>query len=169
MNRATQFHATLYAAVDARRQARRYVLAVLLGFILATVVASVAQAQQAGSLPGAVFVQAVEHPPALWERIYKEVEKCVGKRGKFKAVKWYVTAQPWMDSTTGKTYGMWRIANGKPSIIVAHGDTGVVRHESLHDILWANGFRPIHLSWDNSTNPEHPMPPFGKCAERFAN
>jgi hypothetical protein len=115
-----------------------------------------------------VFVQSVEHPPELWRRIYAEVEKCAGVKGKFKAVKWYVTAQPWVDSTNGKTYGLWRISNGRPSIIVAHGDTAVVRHEALHDILWRSGFRPFRMVGDNSTNPEHPMPPFGHCAERFA-
>jgi hypothetical protein len=152
----------LFLAATWRRSARVFVLAVLFGFIAVTV----AQAQ--GSLPGAVFVQRVEHPPAIWERIYKEVEKCVGFKGKFKAIKWYITAAPW-ESDNGTTYGMWRISNGKSSIIVAHGDTAVVRHESLHDILWYNGFRPFHMAGDNSTNPEHPMPPFGKCAERYAS
>jgi hypothetical protein len=139
--------------------------AFVLGWLLVglLVPADVAQAQH-----GAVFVMAVEHPPAIWERIYHEVETCVGKKGKYKDVRWFVTAEPWTDAEGNKTYGMWRMSGGKALIVVAHADTAVVRHEVLHDILWRNGFRPFRMAGDNSTNPEHPMPPFGKCAERYA-
>jgi hypothetical protein len=143
--------------------------AAVLGFLLVGILvpADVAQAQAPISLPGAVFVQAVKHPPPLWEQIYHEVEKCVGHKGKFKDVRWFVTAQPWAKEPGDTTYGMWRLSGGKSSIIVARGDTGVVRHESLHDIAYHAGFRPFRMAGDSTTNPEHPTPAFGKCAERY--
>ena len=113
----------------------------------------------------AVVVEEVA-PDTSWERIYHEVEKCVGmKKGKYEAVRWFVTPAPW-GSGQYLTYGLWHVSDGKPRIIVAARDTAVVRHEALHDVLWRNGFKPFRIPADSSNNPEHPMPPFGLCAKR---
>jgi hypothetical protein len=118
-----------------------------------------------------LFISAVDKPPAAWEAIYRQVEECTGKKGKYKAVHWYTTPQPW-EGGNGKTWGLWWRSRetGKHSIIVSLGDsalvTALVRHEALHDILWRAGFRPFRMPADSSNNPEHPMPPFGKCAKR---
>lgn len=118
-----------------------------------------------GAMP-AIFVEEVENPPTVWETIYHEVEDCVGLKGKYKAVQWYVTTAPW-ESGTGLVYGLWSGGKGRARIIIAAYDTAVVRHEVLHDILHRNGFKPFRLPADNSTNPEHPQPPFGTCAKRY--
>jgi hypothetical protein len=158
--------------------------AFVLGFVLAglLVPADVAQAQQpATGLPSIVYVTRVI-PPIEWRIIYQEVERCVGQRGDYDSVEWYVTNSPWQGAH-GTTMGLWR-APGKDreivvpwgiryetinrKIVVVRNDTLVVRHEALHDILHRNGFRPKRAASDSTTNPEHPMPPFGKCAERYA-
>lgn len=122
------------------------------------------EAQSPAAYP-AIVVEEVE-PPPLWETIYHEVEDCVGmKKGKFREVRWYVTATPW-GTGRNRTWGLWYITSGEPRIIVAAYDTSVVRHEALHDVLWRNGFKPFRIPADSSNNPEHPMPPFGTCAKR---
>ena len=114
----------------------------------------------------AIVVEAVE-PDTSWERIYHEVEDCVGmKDGKYEVVRWFVTERPWAKAEGDSTYGLWYVSDGKPRIIVAAYDTAVVRHEALHDVLWRNGFKPFRIPADSSNNPEHPMPPFGLCAKR---
>jgi hypothetical protein len=136
-------------------------LAVLVALVVGWVQACGAQR----SAPAAVYVEEVT-PPAAWEAIYHEVETCVGmEKGKYDAIRWFVTPEPWGEGS-GRTYGLWHVAGGRPSIIIAAWDTAVVRHEALHDILWRNGFKPFRIPADSSNNPEHPMPPFGTCAKR---
>ena len=128
---------------------------------------------QSGAPQGVVYVSRVEHPPESWARIYHEVELCANQWGDYSSVEWFVSDAAWKGSHGGLTFGLWRQSDTekgvKRRIIVVRGDTAVVRHEALHDILNLNGFTPKRAAADsNSTNPEHPMPPFGKCAIRYA-
>lgn len=132
--------------------------------ILYGVTVTSCEAQSRYSYP-AIIVEEI-NPPTLWEAIYHEVEDCVGmKKGRFKAIRWFVTPEPW-GPADNLTWGLWHASGGQPRIVIAARDTGVVRHEALHDILWRNGFKPFRVPADSSNNPEHPMPPFGTCAKR---
>ena len=91
------------------------------------------------------------------------MEKCLGLRGDFSKVQWYITPQPWVDGLHGAavTYGLWRpphrIIVNAPDVL----DSALVSHESVHDILGSNGLQ-------SPENP-HPKPFFGPrgCAAEF--
>ena len=139
------------------------------GFLLVglLVPADVAQAQDRTSLPGAVFVQRVEHPPDLWRRIYREVEVCVGHKGKFEAVRWYVTAQPWTNQRGDTTYGMWHRSGDKPIIIVAHDrylldelPTQVIEVGAGHAVRYLGNYEDYVRAKENAA--AQPPPPSGR-------
>jgi hypothetical protein len=115
---------------------------------------------------GALYVTQVEHPPALWEQIYHETERCLKKTGDYGDVQWYTTTVPWdRGNNRGLTWGLWRDMDGPNQIIVVLGDTALIRHESVHDILARNGFQPDKRS--GASDPEHPSPEFDVCARHY--
>jgi hypothetical protein len=135
MNRATQFHATLYAAVDARRQARRYVLAVLLGFVLATVVASVAQAQGAAKNP---YQPHPGNPPLL---IFADTAGIVGAGQDVYATWIFSRVSPTSFPSSGilVAFDCWTHRVRRLAQVVYHWNsdsTGVVGQIEEHDGQW---------------------------------
>lgn len=110
---------------------------------------------------GGIMVEPIE-PPAAWARAYHRVERCVGRSGDFEAVHWFVTPHPWRT----KSGDLWVGAFTPPqTIVLVAGDTMNVRHESLHHILWASGWRPAPA--DSGQIGVHPSPPFGLCAPLY--
>jgi hypothetical protein len=116
---------------------------------------------------GVLYVNRIEPTPAM-AAMYKDVESCLHQRGNFHKVTWQVVAHPW-ESERGKTWGMWRSGRfGWNTITAVQADTAILRHEMVHDILNRNGFHANRSGADSLDNsPEHPAPPFGKCAQRF--
>jgi len=123
---------------------------------------------QETTMPHVVFVFQVE-PPKEWREIYTEVEKCMNKRGDFAGVEWFVTSAPMLGAFGGKVWGLWHVSrDGQRKILAYHGQSGIIRHEIIHDILYLNGFKSRRTPADSlTTDPEHPMPPFGKCGFRY--
>jgi len=106
--------------------------------------------------------------PEKWATIYHEAETCVGQVGDFASVSWFVMFEPITGLRNEHTWGLWRVdSSDSRQIITYRGDPEIVRHEVLHDILYLNGFVSPRTEADSlSTDPEHPMPPFGRCALR---
>lgn len=115
-------------------------------------------------------------PPANYAGWYESAEKCAGMKGDFKAVTWTITPTPWGDTT----YAEWHVVRdslGFPKrveITISVGlwlDSMIVIHESLHDILWRNGWAapdaPEGLGHDATARLYHPSPPYGVCAPIF--
>ncbi len=107
-------------------------------------------------------------PPQSWRAIYAEVETCAGRpQGQFDGITWYwveTGGGPWVGEGGLPTYGMTRPESRR--IYLIHGDTTVLRHEMLHDVLWQSGWRPTP-SGPNGTFTHadlHPAPPFGLCS-----
>jgi len=106
-------------------------------------------------------------PPPSWRAIYAQVEQCAGRpEGQYDGIRWYwveTGGGPWQGEG-GATYGMTRPESRQ--IYLIHGDTTVLRHEMLHDVLWQSGWRPTP-SGPNGTFTHadlHPAPPFGLCS-----
>jgi len=130
-----------------------------------TVFGSKARAQEAApeNLPAVVYVTPVT-PPAIWEQIYHEVEQCLGHTGDFAGIRWFVTSTAWR-GPNGRADGLWMArADGRRDIVVARGDTAVVRHEIVHDLLWHRG---PHDERAATSSEVHPVPPFGRCAKEY--
>ncbi|MGH7535700.1 MAG: hypothetical protein ACREMG_08955 [Gemmatimonadales bacterium] len=99
-----------------------------------------------------------------YARWYATVEKCSGLQGDFAGVKWYVTPHPWPSANGKMTSAVWTdrriILNGEML-----ADSNLVKHESLHDVLYVSGWRPPAKPASEYTHADlHPAPPFGLCA-----
>ena len=93
---------------------------------------------------GAPFV-----PPDRYAMWYAEMEACVGRRGRYDKVRWFV-----LDSTIAARhamYGVWQPPHGIYLAGPAVASEAVVRHEMIHDLIGAG----------------HPVPPFDACAPRW--
>jgi hypothetical protein len=101
---------------------------------------------------------------AVLKHFYRAAEKCLGLKGNYARVRWFLTPKPWSDGQhQGLTYGMWREKSPKNKITLnaaEANDSVLIVHESTHDIL--------------SRHPEitdtalHPMPYFdGRCSPEF--
>jgi hypothetical protein len=104
-------------------------------------------------------------PQPEYARWYSSAERCLGMKGAYAKVQWFVTPGPWTDHQHGNglTYGVWRpphkIILNRPEAV----DSTLVIHEAVHDILGANG---IDQSRDEDQG--HPLPYFdGRCTYRY--
>lgn len=108
-------------------------------------------------------------PPANYRDWYGEAEKCVGMKGDYDKVHWFVNPTPWGHTTFAQFY-VYRDSLGFPrqeEITISVGlwlDSMIVIHESIHDILWRNGWSAPSTKGVSLSQLEHPSPPFGKCA-----
>lgn len=96
-------------------------------------------------------------PPPSFERVYHEVEACSGRRGEFAQVEWYWMPGP-IALASRQVTGFWKDRR----IVMIRDDTSHVRHESLHDVLYVSGWRPV--AGARTYEDGHPHPPFGWCA-----
>lgn len=88
-------------------------------------------------------------PPDRYAVWYAEMEACVGRRGNYDKVRWFV-----LDSTIAARhamYGVWQPPHGIYLALPAVASEAVVRHEMVHDLIGAG----------------HPVPPFDACAPRW--
>jgi hypothetical protein len=104
-------------------------------------------------------------PQPEYARWYSSAERCLGMKGAYAKVQWFVTPGPWTDHRHGNglTYAVWRpphkIILNRPEAM----DSTLVIHEAVHDILGANG---IDQSRDEDQG--HPLPYFdGRCTYRY--
>jgi hypothetical protein len=155
------------ARIEARSRYRRWTLfwALVLGLTLGLAAAAHAQSPSA-----VLYISRIEPTPAL-AAMYHEVELCVHAKGHFKQVDWNTANAAWVDPQHGTTWGLWTRHGTRTQIIAVAGDTAILRHEMLHDVLYHSGWRPHRTPADSGSNaPEHPSPPFGgagDCARRF--
>jgi hypothetical protein len=119
------------------------------------------------------------NPPPDYERWYHLAEQCAGMRGGYEGVMWGVVPHPW-STAAGQTHGQWSVTRDDKGFIkrveiVLNADEWrdslLVMHESLHDILFHNGWEgpapKAGMSRDDSVRTRHPNPPFEKCAPTF--
>ncbi len=114
-----------------------------------------------------LYIQRMEPTPAM-AAMYREVETCMHTKGAFKQIDWNTASMSWVDPQKGTTWGLWSRRGTRSRIIAVAGDTAILRHEMLHDVLYHSGWRAHRTPADSGSNvPEHPSPPFGDCARRF--
>lgn len=118
--------------------------------------------------PSAVlYISRIEPTPEM-AAMYREVETCMHAKGAFRQVDFYAAGAPWVDPQHGTTWGLWTRHGARTQIIAVAGDTAIMRHEMLHDVLHHSGWRVHRTPADSGSNaPEHPSPPFSDCARRF--
>jgi hypothetical protein len=105
------------------------------------------------------------HPRPEYDRWYASAERCLGLRGAYTKVQWFVAPSPWSDHRHGNglTYGVWRpphkIILNRPEAL----DSTLVIHEAVHEILDANG-----IDQSREEDQGHPFPYFdGRCTYRY--
>ena len=104
-------------------------------------------------------------PQSEYARWYASAERCLGMRGAYAKVQWFVAPAPWSDGRHGNdlTYGAWRPPHKITLNLPEAMDSTLVIHEAVHDILGANG---IDQSRDEDQG--HPPPYFdGRCTYRY--
>jgi hypothetical protein len=99
-------------------------------------------------------------PPSEYARWYADTERCVGLKGNYQKVRWYMAPSAWT-GPNGITYGMWQDGHRITLNLPEAMDSTLVMHEAMHDILAVNDL----------DDPKEPHPPayFGadKCVFRF--
>ena len=102
-------------------------------------------------------------PPKEYVRWYKAMEECLGLKGDYAKLRWFVVPAPWKEpdaKANETTHGFWHdgyiVVNAK-----GWRDSVLVSHETVHDIL----------SYQNLTDTisGHPAAFFraGGCATRY--
>ena len=111
-----------------------------------------------------IYVREIR-PQSEYARWYASAERCLGMRGAYAKVQWFVAPAPWSDHRhgSGLTYAAWRpphrIILNRPDAM----DSTLVIHEAVHDILGVN-----EIDQDREADQGHPMPYFdGRCTYRY--
>lgn len=126
-----------------------------------------------GPTTAVIYIVDLKAPPE-YARWYHQAERCISAiapagpwyaphrtlRGRYAAVRWFRTNEPWRDGLHGgmSTLAAWqpghRITISAPYL----SDSAIVMHEAVHDILAWNGM--------SDENDPHPAAFFdGRCAK----
>lgn len=122
--------------------------------------------------PGLYLTRLV--PPAWYRQVYLNAVRCSGGRGDYDKIEWLSVPAPWLQGQH-QTLGSWEaLPDGRARIVLNAlqlGDSALVAHESLHDILWRSGWSEApynaNATWDDSVQVNHPSPPYGHCAPTY--
>lgn len=151
---------------------RALALAILLTTLPGGVESCYAQMKQASLAPSDATVYVVEfHPPPAWREVYREVAACAGLLDKgYEKIRWYwvdTGGKPYWQSPMGNTYGMSRPYHSPPQTYLPAMDTTSLRHEMLHQILAANGWRTSVPDSLVTQADLHPTPYFALMPDHF--
>jgi hypothetical protein len=98
--------------------------------------------------------QKLRPTPERMRTLYLEVEACSGMDGNFREVTWWVADD--LDGAVGRFYRPASILI-KLSVLGDRAEDWAIGHESLHHILYRNGY---------GMDPDHGHSLWGECAAR---